>query len=453
MIDGDEIVSCNPLGRHVVYDFEVAEHHNYLTAGLIHHNTEGAALYEASFHCRGWYPDWWIGIRYDRPLNVWVSGKTFKTTRDILMSKWLGRPYEEGTGILPHNWLDHDSIQRISGTGAIDTFRIKRHDGTTFSHVGVKTCEQGVSAYYGTEQDLIVLDEPHPIEIYAQCVARTRNRENPRIIYTVAPVEGRTETVAMFLNESDPSRKVITCGWRDAPHLTEEWKKDARANTPVYLIETIEEGIPRRGQGAVYPVLESTFVIDPVKISPHWPMVWGFDGGFHNTAAVWLAWDRDNDVVYCIADYKDGGTDRNSGEPIDYTIHVARIQARNRAYGFERMPGVGDAAARNALDGKQVLKQYQSAGCNLFLAQKARGSVDAGIGEVLERMANGRLKVFRNCVKLLDEFRTYSYDETNRVIKNNDHCLDALRYAIFSGLKKAQTKQRDELLIQQVTFS
>ena len=53
-------------------------------------------------------------------------------------------------------------------------------------------------------------------------------------------------------------------------------------------------------------------------------------------------------------------------------------------------------------------------------------------------MSNGTLKVCRNCEAIIKEFRGYVWDSkcmktgVDRPLKENDHCLDSLRYAIFS---------------------
>jgi hypothetical protein len=43
-------------------------------------------------------------------------------------------------------------------------------------------------------------------------------------------------------------------------------------------------------------------------------------------------------------------------------------------------------------------------------------------------MSTGRLKVFRNLSAWLEEFRLYRRDEKGRVVKENDHIMDAMRY-------------------------
>lgn len=395
--------------------------------------TEGMGGYEVAWHLRGEYPEWWEGMRYDGPIDCWIVGKTHETTRDIVQTKLFGKPYMEknGGGLIPADWIDTDSISRMSNpAGRIDSLRIKRKDGG-YSYVKLKSYDQGVDAFVGTEQDLIWLDEPPPLDIFAQCVARTRNRPKARILITATPLDGRTETVRMFLEEDDPSRLVIRAGWADAPHLTDEDKAKIRANQPIYLRNAVEFGDPTRQGGAVYPIPENDVLIEPFTVPKHWRWFFSMDTGFKYTAVGWFAHDLDTDILYLVSDYKAGGYDNSTGDPIDYTVHATRIRSRSKILtGMHDLPGVADAAAINLADGKKILHLYQSCGLELTLPNKA---VVAGITAVTERMASGRLKVFASCHQWLKEFREYSVDDHGRPIKVNDHLMDMTRYACMNG--------------------
>lgn len=219
-------------------------------------------------------------------------------------------------------------------------------------------------------------------------------------------------------------RAVITCTWEDVPHLTSAMRDQLTQDLLPHMLETRSKGIPKMGAGAVYPIAESRFVIDPIHLPDHWPRVFGFDGGWHNTAAIWGAWDRDSDIVYLYSEHLQGKW--------AVPLHAAAIKGRG-----SWVPGVGDAAATDQSDGKKVLKLYRNEGVKLKLADK---SVDAGIQDVYTRLVTGRLKVFSNMEQWLREYRLYRYDEKGEVLKKNDHLMDATRYLIRSGLKLAKTK-------------
>lgn len=416
--------------------------------------TEGMGGYELAWHLRGVYPDWWEGKTFDRPIDVWVVGKTQKDVRDTLQTKLLGRPYEEsmGGGVIPTDWIDLKSIKRVSApAGTIDTFRV-HHVSGAYSYVTFKSYEQKLSAFYGSEKDIVWFDEPPPVDIYSQGVQRTRNRDGAFVMVTATPLEGRTETVKMFLDEPSPSRIVIKAGWDDVPHLTDEWKRNALANTPIYLRDAVKYGDPTRTGGAVYPIDEKVFVIDPIQIPSHFRWVYGMDSGFHHTAVGIHAYDPDRDILYLVSDYKDGGLDKNSGERIDYTIHATRIKSRTKILsGMDDMPGIADAASIGIKDGEQMLSLYRSCGLNIVLPDKA---VIAGIAALTERLVSGRYKVFSTCKQWLKEFRVYAVDEDGKPIKKDDHLMDQSRYVALKGPSIAKSKSlNSRITAGKVSFS
>ena len=405
--------------------------------------TEGMGGYEVAWHLRGEYPDWWEGVRFDAPIDCWIVGDTHESVREILQRKLLGNPYEEeqGGGLIPVDWVVIDSIKRMSQpAGRIDSFEVRNVNGGK-SRVKLKSYDQGLNAFFGNEVPLIWLDEPPPVAIFSQCVARQRNLENPRILITATPVDQdptTRETVRMFLETPDPSRVVIKAGWADAPHLSEEWKQVTRANTPAYLRKAVEFGDPTRMGGAIFPFTEDQIVVDPFAIPKHWKWTYGMDTGFHHTACCIIAIDPDSDSAYLVEEYEDGGQDLRTGEVIDYTIHATRIASRTRIRsGIEALPGVADAAAINLKDGSKMIDLYRSCGLDLELPNKA---VAAGLAELTSRFADGRLKVFSHCTKFLQQFREYSADDQGRPIKVNDHLIDALRYAVYSGIGRAVSR-------------
>ena len=394
------------------------------------------SLFELICQMRGWYPHWWEGRRFDGPIDAWICGQSSETVRSIQQLKMLGHPKHEGTGMLPAEWLDFGSITRSGVPGAIDTFGV-RHVSGKLSHGQFKSYKQGVESFFGPEKHVILMDELPPSAIYSECVARTRNRPGAYVMVTCSPKKGNTETVKLFHEKPDPSRIVIPCGWVDTPHLSEEWKAKTRANTPRYLIPATEFGEVGRGAGAVYEVLEEDIVVEPFQIPKHFRWLYAMDGGYHNTACIWIAYDKDNNKAYIVDEYKAGG------EGTDVSIHAARFTAKNRDRGFEKMPGVGDVAAISQTNGDKLLTEYRRYGLNLTLASKG---VDANIGRVRAWLGGGQLKVFKTCLKWLDEFRNYSYEvddegNTGKIVKLNDHLMDCTQYAI-AGIEKADTPRK-----------
>jgi hypothetical protein len=60
-----------------------------------------------------------------------------------------------------------------------------------------------------------------------------------------------------------------------------------------------------------------------------------------------------------------------------------------------------------------------------------RNAVEAGLMDILDRMTEGRFKVFRHHNDWFDEMEQYHRDE-GKVVKEYDDLMDATRYAVMS---------------------
>lgn len=391
--------------------------------------TEGVGLYELVWHLTGDYPEWWTGRRFDRPIKAWAAGDTGKTVREILQSKLLGPVGQWGTGLVPG-----DTIERISrGAGvadSVDSIYVRSKFGG-LSQLTLKSYDQRRESFQGTEQDVILLDEEPPMDIYTECLLRTMTN-NGMLMLTFTPLMGMSEVVLAFLpggqieERADGSKFVVMATWDDVPHLDDEVKKELWNSIPPFQRDARSKGVPQLGAGAIYPVPESDIVIPNFDIPAHWPRVYGMDVGWNRTAAIWGAIDRETNTTYLYSEHY-----RGQAEPI---IHVDSIKGRG-----EWIPGVIDPAARgrNQKDGDQLLQQYTELGLELQTAINAR---EAGLYAVWQRMSGGKLKVFKSLGNWLSEFRLYRRDEKGNVVKENDHLMDATRYLVVSGLQVATTE-------------
>ena len=85
----------------------------------------------------------------------------------------------------------------------------------------------------------------------------------------------------------------------------------------------------------------------------------------------------------------------------------------------------------------QLIAQYRDLGLELTPADN---TVEAGLSTVRELLVNNQLKIFKNLACFWREFRLYRRDERGRVVKENDHLMDCLRYGVMSGREKMKTK-------------
>lgn len=214
--------------------------------------------------------------------------------------------------------------------------------------------------------------------------------------------------------EISQSKYLTSAGWDDIPHLDEKTKRELLESVPPHLRDARSKGIPSLGQGAIYPIKPEEIMCDPFAIPDHWYRGYGMDVGWKVTAAIWGALDKDTDTLYLTAEHY-----RKEAEP---SIHAASIKARG-----VWIPGAIDPASRgrSQTDGSQLFQLYMNLGLKLILADNA---VEAGIYDVYERLSTGRLKVFKTLQNWLGEYRLYRRDEKGKIVKANDHAMDATRY-------------------------
>lgn len=233
------------------------------------------------------------------------------------------------------------------------------------------------------------------------------------------------------------SRFVINITWDECPHLSESEKKELWSSIPAYQRRARSKGIPVLGSGVIYPFDEERVVIDPFELPRHWPRCFGLDtdAGAGWTAITFCAWDRENQIVYLYRDYK--------SDSRLLAQHVSEIALQGTRLAKHKplwIPGVGDAAARlvTEIDSRQIVEAYKSKDVDIELPDKA---VEAGIQDVYDLLEARRLRVFNTCRDWLSEFRQYhrrlNKNGTSEIVKTNDHLMDATRYMIHSGLKRA----------------
>lgn len=267
---------------------------------------------------------------------------------------------------------------------------------------------------------MIWLDEEPPADIYVECLLRTMV-VNGQVLITATPLQGMTEVMRSFIQPADGDRSkfFVNATWDDAPHLDAAAKSALLASIPPYQREARSKGVPQLGSGAIYQVPESDIVVKDFEIPDHFPRAFGLDVGWNKTAAVWAARDNETGIVYLYSEHYQGQQ--------QVSLHAEAIKARGAW-----IPGVIDPSAqgRTQTDGVQLIELYRQHGLDL---KPALNAVESGIYMAWQLMSAGKLKVFASLGNWLQEFRLYARDKDGKVIKANDHLMDATRYLIVSG--------------------
>lgn len=161
--------------------------------------TEGLGAYEVTLHLTGLYPDWWVGRRFDYPVNCIAAGDTRTTTRDIQQTKLLGPAEAIGTGMVPYDYIGTTTGQQ-GVPGAFDIVKVKHEITGGWSTLQFRSYDQGRKAFQGTERDVVWLDEEPPRDVYDECLLRTMTTGGI-VLSTFTPLNGLSEVAMMFLPE------------------------------------------------------------------------------------------------------------------------------------------------------------------------------------------------------------------------------------------------------------
>lgn len=189
------------------------KHLAFFAAGAIHKEraamaanrvgkTDGIGAYETTLHLTGLYPDWWVGRRWDRPINCLAGGDTGTTTRDILVAKLLGPKEARGIGMVPRETLG--KIAPAPGIpDHVDYAKVKHVSGG-WSTLQFRSYDQGREAWQGTERDIGWCDEEPPEAIYTELLLRTMTTGG-MVMCTFTPLRGMTDVALSFMPELRPA--------------------------------------------------------------------------------------------------------------------------------------------------------------------------------------------------------------------------------------------------------
>ncbi len=72
--------------------------------------------------------------------------------------------------------------------------------------------------------------------------------------------------------------------------------------------------------------------------------------------------------------------------------------------------------------------------------QPADNSVDDGLNYINQLIADGNFFIVKTCSGVIGEIFDYRRDEKERIVKENDHYIDAMRYGIWSHARTGRPR-------------
>jgi phage terminase large subunit-like protein len=388
----------------------------------------GAA--EAAIHLTGNYPDWWDGRRWDRPIRGLAGSESSELTRKGVQRLLLGPPEDEsqwGTGYIPGDSIIKWS-KRHGVPNAVESISVRHVTGGA-SVISFPSYDQGRSKWQADTVDLVWFDEEPPDEIYSEGLTRT-NATRGMVFMTFTPLKGMSAVVSRFLLESNAARHVTQMELKEAKHYTADQIAEIEASYKPHEIEARTKGTPILGSGRVFPIEEERIKCDPFPIPAHYAQLGAMDFGWdHPFAAVKMAWDRENDVIYVVEAYR-----VREEVPL---VQAAAIKPWGRMVNDAQwLPWAWphDGLQHDKGSGEQLATQYRAQGLRLLekhaTFEDGSNGFEAGLMEMYGRMRIGKLKVFAHLGEWFEEFRLY-HRKDGQVVKLRDDLMSATRVGIM----------------------
>lgn len=405
--------------------------------------TECGAV-EAVYMARGIHP-----YRPNRKdVFGWVVSLSREVQRDVAQSKVLK--------YLPKSWIA--DVVMSSGrkddyeNGVIDQIKIKNVFGG-LSTIGFKSCDQGREKFQGSSLDFVWFDEEPPEDVYRECKMRVLDKKGD-IFGTMTPLKGLTFVYEeIYLNSANSDE--VWCEfieWADNPFLDKDEIEEFSLTLPENELESRKFGRFRDDSGLVYTEFdENRHVIDPFPVPFEWQNNLSIDPGLNNPLSChWYCVDYDGNV-FVVAEHYEAKRD------IDY--HAEAIKRISDEIGWRRgregrIYALIDSAAnqKTLASVKSVTELFYERG--IAVNPNVDKNLFSGIAKVKEYFKANKIFIFRSCVNLIRELKSYRWGDGDVPIKRDDHCLDELRYFIASrpknekpdGEKTAVQRDKEKLI-------
>ncbi len=374
----------------------------------------------------------------------WVVSLTREVQRDVAQSKVL--KYLDARHI--------EDIVMLSGRkgapdyGIIDNIVVRNEFGG-LSKIGFKSCDQGREKFQGASLDFVWFDEEPPKDVYDECLMRVFDRGG-YVFGTMTPLKGLTWVYdEIELNVRDnPEVWSVHMEWRDNPYLnTDEIEK-------MLAITSEDQQLSRRygkfnvGEGLVYPEFNPDIhVIEPFCVPREWQNNISIDPGLNNpTSCHFYAVDYDGNIFIVAEHYEKGKT-------VDY--HAQKLFEIADSIGWHRdakgrLSALIDSAAnqRTLSSAKSVADLFYEKG--IMVNTAVNKDLYSGIQRVKSLLCSNppKIYIFKTCVNMIREIKSYWWGRDDRPVKIDDHAMDELRYFVMSQPPPAKETEREKTLIE-----
>lgn len=227
----------------------------------------------------------------------------------------------------------------------------------------------------------------------------------------------------------------------DNPELRQEDKDYLKRQYKGLYYQRFIEGKWVQAEGAIYDFFETTGLYSHVINFPLYlatEYIVGIDYGTTNPCAfilIGMNRDKPQPNIWVEDEYY-------------YDSHIHQRQKTDAEYGADFL---------NFIKFRNVRAIYLDPSAASFRAELLKSGVDNlfeaknevldGIRFVSNMLSQGTIKITKKCTKLIEEFQSYVWDSKStrlgidKPLKENDHALDALRYALYTHFFGSSTQR------------
>jgi len=284
---------------------------------------------------------------------------------------------------------------------------------------------ESIETLRGQRLDFIVIDEIAMMRnfyIHWEEVIRPTLTDTKGHVLFISTPKGFNHFYTLYNTErDDEDYKSFHFTSYDNPNLPEEELDKAKEQMTEDRFSQEYMADFRKTEGLVYKEFDRDLHIFDREVENVSDFIAGVDFGYTNPCAViHIKKDYDNNYYVTQEWYKKGRTEEQIGDYVKSCMF-------NAVYPDPENPSAIAILNEKGIEVKEVIK--------------GKGSVQTGIGKVRNLFKRNKLFIHKDCLNLISELETYSYpdkkdmkNEDENPIKENDHALDALRYAIMMDI-------------------
>ena len=263
-----------------------------------------------------------------------------------------------------------------------------------------------------------------PRSFVEQAVTRTISVENSKLWFNCNPDSSQHWFYKEWILQAEKRQALhLHFTMHDNPTLSETQINYAETQFSGVFYDRYIKGLWVLAEGLVYENWKDEFILDEYAPTAEAEYFISCDYGTVNPCSMGL-WALEYDKAVRISEYyHNGRTDRRRTDEEHY-------QALEKlADGRYINSVIVDPSAASFIE---CIRKHGK-----FKVRPAKNSVISGIRATATLISKKKIFVCRNCKDILKEFSLYRWDETSqedKVIKENDHAMDDMRYFVNNVL-------------------